>query len=228
MLVKAGFSLTQLLKMTHFLVCKHSPRRKLQAMKIVWHFTKYLKYLTMTLRIRQGSSWSPGLREKKGQKYVSLQNVVLMCVYCSAYLSYALDTMKMSLKTREKETSLTPCLRTTLWPRELIEFPEYLITSFQTVKESLRTSRGTKSYADIESGFFLFMERIFVAHCWPSKWAIGLPWTRALQAIPREYSKGLSSCTLWKSPKIRPEWLSGECISLPFIISKQKSNFSPF
>lgn len=96
-----------------------------------------------------------------------------MCVYCRAYLSYALDTMKMSLKTREKETSLTPCLKTTLWPRELIEFPEYLITSCQTIKESLRTSRGIKSYADIEMGIFLFMEMIFVDHCWASKWATG-------------------------------------------------------
>lgn len=166
-------------------------------MKLVWHFTKYLKYLTMTLRIRQGSSQSPGLRKEKGQKYVSLQNLVLMCVYCRAYLSYALDTMKMSLKTKEKETSLTPCLRTTLWPRELIEFPEYLTTSFQRVKQLLRTRRGTKSYADEEMGIFLFMERISVAHCWPSKGAVGLPWTRPLRAIPKEYSKGISSCTLW-------------------------------
>lgn len=39
-----------------------------------------------------------------------------MCVYCKVYLRYALYTIKMSLNTKEKETSLTPWLRITLWP----------------------------------------------------------------------------------------------------------------
>lgn len=64
------------------------------------------------------------------------------------------------------------------------------------------------------------MGRIFGAHCWPSEWAVGLPWTRPLQAFPREYSKYSNYQPLYsvdegrsQSPKISPE-LSGGYISL--------------
>lgn len=158
-----------------------------------------------------------------------------MCVYCRAYLSYALDTMKMSLKTKEKETTLTPCLRTTLWPRELIEFPEYLITSFQGVKQLLKMRTGTKSYADKE--FFYYYYYSWKGSLWLIAGPVNEPWVCFGQDHSRQSQGNIPKASapvlcgwgkiMWKSPEIRPE-LSGGFISLPFIISKQKHNFSPF
>lgn len=50
--------------------------------------------------------------------------------------------MKMSLNTKEKETSLTPCLRITLWPCMYLEInlisriPDHFIPKSQTVAHS--------------------------------------------------------------------------------------------
>lgn len=115
--------------------------------------------------------------------------------------------MKMSLNTKEKEASLTPCLRITLWPCLHLEIssssriPDHLIPKNQTVAQSKERNKTSHlclggNISDLWKGYLWF-----IAFTAGPAGRIEKPWIcfrqHHLGWYSSEYTKGSSFSSFW-------------------------------